>query len=61
MVPLLDLEQVPILITKFINGQAIGIYQILAPKISTIVYEVLKDTGDTMGQDGIDDENYLTN
>ncbi len=53
-VPLLDLEQVSVLITKFMNGQTIDIDQMLAPKISKIVYEILRDIGDSVEQDDED-------
>lgn len=55
-VPLLDLEQVSVLLTKFIKGQTIDINQMLAPKISKIVYEVLKNINDTIEQDNEDVE-----
>lgn len=54
-VPLLDLEQVSLLITKFIKGEKIDINQMLAPKISQIVLEAVKDIDDIKDQDDMDD------
>lgn len=56
-VPLLDLEQVSLLITKFIKGEKIDINQMLAPKISQIVLEAVKNMNidDIKEQDDVDD------